>query len=626
MESKKLRSKPRVLSSSDEPSLRRSLVTSDLQSILNAFPANVVLLDRKGAIRYTNDAWRRFGEQYGMPSDSCGIGLNYLKLCRNGEGYLGRMGPSVANSIQRLWEGKADEFYHEHAGDIAATGYRLVVHGRVVTIGRSATPYVLLTLEATAKQIMNAIEWCDTEVKQLPDSPPFVPWEADAETRRFRYVGPQVEALLGYPQASWYEPQFWISNLHAEDRARTTKAYRELSKDRSHYELLYRMVAKNGRTVWLRDFITVEIGGSPSRRMRGFLVDVTTSMRLEQRGSALQMLSESMEEIFWFVALNPERLLYIGAVVEKVMGWKPEKFLQDPGFWLQCVHEEDRRRVQEAYGGWLNGSIPEYKLEFRFRLPDGRIRWMADYGALLYDQKGRIEFATGIARDITAQKQAQEDLRRLSGQLISAQEEERKRLARDLHDHVSQALTLLSLEVEQVTRLGETTLSQREILAAMHLQLQSLSSDLHALSHQLHPSKLKHLGLVSAIRAMCREAGRGDLTVNFSDKEVPRQLPDDVSLTLYRVMQEGLQNVRKHSGARSVDAELRRTSSELLLRLRDQGKGFDPKSINAGYGLGLLSMKERLNSVRGTLIIQSAPGQGTVLEARVPLDGDGTFQ
>lgn len=346
---------------------------------------------------------------------------------------------------------------------------------------------------------------------------------------------------------------------------------------------------------------------------------MTSVGKVEQRESLFQLLSESIEEIFWFVEINPERLVYISPAVERVMGWKPEKFYEDIGLWLQCVHEDDRSRVNEAYSGWLSGTLPEYRIEFRFKLPDGRIRWMADHGALLYGEGGAIKFATGIAKDISAQKEAEEDLRRLSGQLISAQEVERKRLARDLHDHVSQALTLLSVELEQLDRDHETTSSQHDVLTTMRNQLRALSSDLHALSHQLHPSKLKHLGLVSAMRAMCRELERAGLTVNFSDHEVPRQLPDDVSLTLYRVMQEGLQNIRKHSGVNSAEAELRKTSRFLILRLRDKGKGFNPHKITSGEGLGLSSMRERLNAIKGSLVIQSAPGHGTLLEAGVPL-------
>ena len=598
-----------------------------LQSIIDAYPASVAVIDGKGVIRHVNAAWRRFADDNGLQSDSYGIGLNYLEICRNADRRHGAVGRSVAKEIQRLFAGDIEEFSHEYTLHTASNQQWFVAHGRRFAEGRSRSARVLLTHEpiTPTRRIIEAIRRRDSGLKELLESTPLVPWEADARTWRVTYVGPQVEALLGYPRADWYKPDFWITHLHPEDRARTMKACQEFSTGRSHYELEYRMVAKTGQPVWLRDFVTVDARRGKPRVLRGFLCDVTAHAQLQERETLLRLLSESIDEIFWFVEVNPERLIYISPAVEQIMGWGTDKFYEEPGFWMKCIHEEDRDRVDEAYSSWLNGITPEYKLEFRIVLPDGRIRWMADHGVLLYDDEGRINFATGIAKDISAEKQAEENLRRLSGQLISAQEEERKRIARDLHDHVSQTLTLVTVELEQLSRDKETTASQQDVLVSMQQQLRGLSSDIHALSHELHPSKLKHLGLVSAMRAMCRDVDRGGLSVRFTDHEIPREVPDDVSLTLYRVMQEGLQNVRKHSGATSVEAELSKTSTVLVLRLRDKGKGFDPSTADSGEGLGLLSMRERLNAVGGALIIQSAPGEGTVVEARVPLSGESRF-
>jgi PAS domain S-box-containing protein len=498
-------------------------------------------------------------------------------------------------------------------------------NGRRFAEGRTPSRRILLTHQpiTLTRRAIESIQKRESSLEKLLESTPLVPWEADAKTWRFTYVGPQVEALLGYPRAQWYEPDFWMTHLYAQDGERIVKACRELAATRSHYELKYRMVSKSGRPVWVRDFVTVEARQGRPRVFRGFFCDVTADAQAQERETLMRMLSESIDEIFWFVGLNPSRFIYISPAVEQIMGWKPEKFYGNHEFWLQCIHEEDRARVRKAYVGWLDGTFAEYKLEFRIVLPDGRIRWLADHGALVCDGDGRMSYATGIAKDISVEKQDKENLRRLSGLLISAQEEERKRIARELHDHVSQGLSLLTVELEQLHRHRDTTSSQQDVLAAMQHQLKVLSSDVHALSHELHPSKLKHLGLVSAIRAMCRDVGRAGLTVHFTDDRIPRAVPDDVSLALYRVMQEGLQNVRKHSGTTEVEADLSKVSKVLILRLRDQGKGFHPDTVEPGDGLGLSSMRERLSSVGGTLLIQSAPGEGALLEARVPLSDDG---
>ena len=386
------------------------------------------------------------------------------------------------------------------------------------------------------------------------------------------------------------------------------------------------MVSKSGRPVCCRNFVIVDGRHGKSRVFRGFFCDVTADAQVQERDTLLRMLSESIDEIFWFVGLNPLRFIYLSPAVERIMGREAGQFYSRDDFWLQCIHEEDRQRVQEAFSGWLNGTFAEYKVEFRIVLPDGRIRWLADHGALVYDGGGRTSFATGVAKDITAEKQNKENSRRLSGQLISAQEEERKRIARELHDNVSQGLSLLTVELEQLCRHQDATSHQQDALAAMKRQLKVLSSDVHALSHQLHPEKLKHLGLVSAMRAMCRDVDRAGLRVHFADHRIPRQVHDDISLTLYRVMQEGLHNVRKHSGTSEVEADLSKVSNALILRLRDHGRGFDRSKAESAGGLGLSSMRERLSSVGGSLLIQSAPGEGTLLEARVPLSMMGSFR
>ena len=161
-------------------------------------------------------------------------------------------------------------------------------------------------------------------------------------------------------------------------------------------------------------------------------------------------------------------------------------------------------------------------------------------------------------------------------------------------------------------------------MQAMQQRLKGLSSDIHAMSHRLHPSKLKHLGLVPAIRALCRDMEASGLHVHLSDRDIPRTLPEDVALTLYRVAQEGLQNARKHSGTDTIELDLTRRSAVVTLLIRDRGKGFDPSLLECSDGLGLVSMTERVGSVGGTLAIRSDPGAGTEIEARVPIQPEST--
>lgn len=223
--------------------------------------------------------------------------------------------------------------------------------------------------------------------------------------------------------------------------------------------------------------------------------------------------------------------------------------------------------------------------------------------------------------DITQRKQADEKLRDLSGRLIRAQEEERSRIARELHDDLNQQLALLALGIEQLKQIPPREAEMFRLkVNALAQRTREISTAVHHLSYQLHPSRLDHLGLVAALRALCNEVSQtvGTRIEFIASQVVP--LPADVALCLYRVAQESLRNVIRHSGATSASCELIHRNDALYLRIKDSGSGFDPNSVAASRGLGLLSMEERLRLVGGELRINSQPSRGTLVEARVRLE------
>jgi signal transduction histidine kinase len=226
----------------------------------------------------------------------------------------------------------------------------------------------------------------------------------------------------------------------------------------------------------------------------------------------------------------------------------------------------------------------------------------------------------GTAQDVTDRKRAEEALRNVTRRLVEAQEQERARIARDLHDDVNQRLALVAAqlaEARQAMPVG-TELSAR--MNRISEQTEEIISDIQAISHKLHSSKLEHLGIVAAMKGFCREcAAQQKVEIHFSHDEIPSRLPLDISLCLFRVLQEALHNAVKHSGARLFDVGLRYNAMELSLTVADSGVGFDLKSAMNQRGLGLVSMSERLRLVQGTISIQSAPNQGTTIDARVPL-------
>jgi signal transduction histidine kinase len=280
------------------------------------------------------------------------------------------------------------------------------------------------------------------------------------------------------------------------------------------------------------------------------------------------------------------------------------------------VHPDDIQRVLNALWQAIKDK-QSFSKEYRLRRADGVYRWMFDVASPRLGGDGTLTGFIGSAIDVTDQKLAQQALEKVSGQLIEAQERERSRIARELHDDVCQRLALLSMELEQAKRAGnDSVLSLEEI----RKHCAEITSDVQSLSHQLHSSRLDYLGAVAAIQGFCREFSKKyKVNVEFTETNVPRNIPNDVSLGLFRITQEALHNAVKYSGAAEFKVELRCTEAEIQLTVADAGAGFDVQQARIKGGLGLLSMQERVHLIHGKLTLQSSPGSGTLVIATVPI-------
>jgi PAS domain S-box-containing protein len=224
-----------------------------------------------------------------------------------------------------------------------------------------------------------------------------------------------------------------------------------------------------------------------------------------------------------------------------------------------------------------------------------------------------------FAEDITRRKQLEEEVLGMSQKLIESQEQERARIGRELHDDINQRLAMLSLELEQ---LQENPSEIQPRVKELRRQMAEVSNDVQALSHDLHSSKLEYLGVVAGMKSWCKEfAERQQIQIDFKS-DVPSAVPLEIGLTLFRVLQEALHNVIKHSGARQVEVQLQEDPSEIHLIISDSGSGFDPEAAFQGKGLGLTSMRERIRLVNGTISIESKRSGGTTIYVRVPLAAD----
>jgi PAS domain S-box-containing protein len=289
-------------------------------------------------------------------------------------------------------------------------------------------------------------------------------------------------------------------------------------------------------------------------------------------------------------------------------------------FWTTFVHPDDRRNVQDVVSQALRDRRA-FSNEYRLRRSDGIYRWMFDVASPRVNGDGTFAGFIGSAIDVTDQKVAQQALEKVSGQLIEAQEKERLRIARDLHDDICQRLALLSMELDQANRsANESDGTTKHRLREIRQHCSEIAGDVQSLSHELHSSRLDYLGIVAAIRGFCHEFSRQhQVSIEFTDRDVPGDLPREISLCLFRVAQEALHNAVKYSGVSQYVVELTATAEEIQLVVSDSGRGFDVEAVKQSRGLGLVSMQERVHLVHGSLHVESAPGAGTRILAVVPL-------
>jgi signal transduction histidine kinase len=223
----------------------------------------------------------------------------------------------------------------------------------------------------------------------------------------------------------------------------------------------------------------------------------------------------------------------------------------------------------------------------------------------------------GMLVDVTDRKLAEDALSTLSGRLIEAQEEERRRIAREIHDDYNQRLAVVAIDMEELAEnIGHLNGDGTARLRELSNYVSELGADLHALSHRLHSSTLESLGLVAGIEAFCEEfADQQEIQIKFDHENVPSRVPEDAALCLFRIAQEGLRNVKRHSGAKEAEVRLESVDENLHLSISDHGKGFDLNARSKKCGIGIRSMQERLRSLGGHLEIHSRPMEGTRIDA-----------
>jgi signal transduction histidine kinase/ABC-type uncharacterized transport system substrate-binding protein len=303
-----------------------------------------------------------------------------------------------------------------------------------------------------------------------------------------------------------------------------------------------------------------------------------------------------------------------------MFGIPSDTYSADRDEFRKRIHAEDVDTVLKVIEKAKQTREP-YVAEFRVAREDGELRWIMARGKFQYSSDGIPERMLGLAVDITERKLAGQALADMSRRLIQAQEQERVRLARELHDDINQRISMLAIDLNGLGQHPpESAAGLKSCFDEMALRVSDISGELHAISHRLHSSKLEYLGLVAACKGYCKEAAEHkNVNIEFRADGIPPAVPQDVSLTIFRLLQESLQNAIKHSGAQHFTVQLRGLSGELQLIVQDDGVGFDVDRAIGNNGIGLISMRERVGLVKGSISITSEVGAGTEVQVRVPI-------
>ena len=438
------------------------------------------------------------------------------------------------------------------------------------------------------------------------------------------FTGRSVEQELG---------NGWAKGVHPDDLLRCLDTYTRSFDGREEFRMEYRLGHRDGEYRWILD-----IGVPRFNRDGSFAGYIGSVVDISERKMAEERLRESAEQLH----ISEERLrlaqkvarigtfewnLKTGAnswtgELEAMYGLPLGGFTRTQSAFEKLIHPDHRTKVMRLVDSAFESGEPT-EGEWRVIWPDGSLHWIAGRWQVFMNESGEAVRMIGVNIDVTQQKQTEEALLAANRKVMEAQEQERSRIGRELHDDICQRLSLL---VGELGQLQHKPLETGVRVQALQETISEIANDVQSLSHELHTANLEYLGSVRALKSWCKEfGGRQKMEIDFRS-DVFSFVPPEIGICFLRVLQEALHNAVKHSGATRIEVQVSEQADEVHLTIHDSGKGFDVEAAKQGPGLGLTSMQERLRLVNGTFTIQSRPRGGTTIHACVPFRAENNVQ
>ena len=438
--------------------------------------------------------------------------------------------------------------------------------------------------------------------------------------------------------------------VHPDDREMLKRTVAETMLSEKDANVEYRVVRPDGSIRWVLS------RGRPhpesAVRLMGVSIDITERKLIEERilvsEARLAAAIDAAALGFYEMGEDLRISLLDRRIMSDIIGIESSDEPHDEPrvreFWLSHIDPEDLPRIVDLSRQVLVEGVDRFTGEYRFLHPKKGVIWLRQVSHVQErNAAGRATRVVGVMQDITERKQEevklreneatlknnQRDLQRLAGKLISEQEEELRRLSRELHDDLTQRLAVLAIETGKLEIRSENEVCavpgvSLQRISRVKEQLISISEDVHRISRQLHPTILHDLGLVQAIESECEALqGRANIEIVFKHEDIGDRIRDEIALCLYRIIQEGLRNIMQHSGVMRCEIILKTVDDRICLTIKDEGRGFDPAEVRSKPGLGLCSMRERAQLVHGDFAIDTRVGQGTVIRVTVRLTQEG---